>query len=240
MKYLYWVFLGILVIAGITVSLYFGIQPKPVPKIKPSQVDSPEVLGEAIGKRLWLEMKDTPLIFLGVDPEKPDHMKVWKGLFESLDKNLEYAVVVDPNLRHKVIVNSQTELDMNTGYAEFVEWLKAAMEHNQRVAIVVPTIYSSQAIPDNPINRLKKEMANPSVMMTLSIVEPTLSREEESRASYPCVTGSGDVHGIGSFGCMIQGKSRSLYLKKFESGRYLGLMDQIGGTDYLVLLRFIP
>lgn len=240
MKYVYWVFLGILAVAGVAVCVYFGIQPRPVPKIKPSQIETPEAFGAAISKRLWMELKDAPLIFLGVDPEKVDHMKVWKGFFESLDKESEYTVVVDPNLPHKVVINSQNELDMNTGYDEFVEWLKTAMEHNQRVAVVVPTIYSSQAIPDNPINRLKKEMANPSVMMSLSIVEPTLSREEESKALYPCATGSGDTRGLGSFGCLIQSKSRSLYMKKFESARYLGLMDQIGATDYLILFRFIP
>ncbi len=246
MKQLYWIFLGILVVVGITLSVYFGIAPRPVPKIKPSQVETPERLGEAVSQRLWGELKDSPLIFLGVDPEKPDDMKVWKGFLESLSAELQYLnIIVDPHLPHKQLIPQKAgisliEIDMNQDYTNFVESLKTAMEQNWRVAVIVPTIYASQAIPENPINRLKREMANPSIMMSLSVVEPTLKRDEEAKSLYPCVTGSGDVRGLGSFGCMIQGKSRGLYRKELESGKYLGLMDQIGATDYLVLLRYIP
>jgi hypothetical protein len=241
MKYIYWAFLAVLFVIGVGVSVYFGIQPRPVPKIKPSQTETPERLGEAIAQRLWAEIKDTPLIFLGVDPDRADDMRVWLGFLESLEPAMKYStVLMEPRLTYKDMVPKSENIDINQQYNGFVEWLKIAMEHNRRVAVIVPTLYSSQAIPENPVNRLKKEMANPAFFISLSIVEPTLEKEEESKAAYPCVTGGGDTRGLGSFGCLIQGKSRSLYLKKFESGKYLGLMDQIGGTDYLVLFRRIP
>lgn len=240
MKHLYWAFLIILIVLGLGVSIYFGLSPKPVPKIKPSQVETPERFGEAISQRLWAEIKDAQLIVLGVEPESFEDMKIWKGFLDSLSAApLKYAtIIMEPRLIHRGLIPHSDEIDINQDFARFVEGLKVALGFNQRIAVIVPTIYASQAIPANPINRLKAEIKMPFV--SISIVQPTLTRDEENKSTFPCVTGSGDTRGLGSFGCLVQGKSRSLYRKKFESGKYLGLMDQIGSTDYLVLFRQVP
>jgi hypothetical protein len=241
MNKLYWTFLGLLIIAGITVTIYFGLQPRPIPKIKPSEVATAERAGEAVTQRLWLELKDAKIVFLGVDPDKPDDMKVWKSFLDSFknpDEKFTY-VVIDPLLPSKDTVAHSDEIDMNHDFDRFVAGLKTAVANNQKVAVIVPTIYSSQAIPGNPINRMKEALLS-IPFMSFSVVQPTLNREEEATAQFPCVTGSGDNSGLGSFGCLIQSKSRGLYMKKFESGKFLMLLDQIGATDYLLLLRQIP
>jgi hypothetical protein len=216
------------------------MQPKSLPKIKPSQIETPERFGGAIAQRLWMEIRENNLIFLGVDPNRPDDLKVWLGFLESLKTpDLSYGfIVVEPALPNKGMIHYQDEVDMKNDVDRMAEGLKKALETNMRVAVIVPSIYSSQAIPNNPMSVLKSKMNFQP--LSISIAEATLNREEESKSVYPCATGSGDTGGLGSWGCLIQTKSRGLYRKKLESGKYLGLMDQVGATDYLVLLRFVP
>lgn len=238
-KYLYWYFLGLLFVGGIGISFYYGLQPKPIPKVKPSQVDSPERLGEAIGQRLWAELKDSPVIFLGVDPDQVDDLRVWKGLLAHLQSDMQYStILIEPLLPQKALIPYTEEVDMKADLQQLKLGIEQALAQGKRMAFVVPSIYSSQAIPDNPINRLKAVL--PIKVMSLSVARPSLRREEEATAQFPCATGGGDLRGLGSWGCLIQAKSRGLYLKKWTSGRYLGLVDQIGANDYLVLLRQVP
>jgi hypothetical protein len=239
MKYFYWTFLGIIVVAGLVVSIYFGLQPKSVPKIKSSLVADPERMGQAVAQRLWGEIKDAPIVFLGVDPDQPDDLRVWKGFLDSLPADEKYAlIVIDPALPGKNIIPYNEQIDIQKETERFKQGIHGALENKVRVAVIVPSIYSSQSIHDSPVNRLKAELS--FLPMSLSIAQPTLQREEEASAPYPCATGSGDTVGLGSWGCLIRTKSRSLYHKNWEGGKYLGLMDQIGANDYLILLRFIP
>lgn len=239
MKLVYGVFLGLLVTVGIAVTLYFGLQPRSVPKIKPSLVSSSERLGEAVAQRLWQEIKDANVIFLGVEPGKIEHLKLWKRFLETLPSEQKYSqVLIEPGLQDKNIISFTEEMDLQTDMERFKEGLKKASENKIRVAVIVPSIYSSQSIPDNPVHRLKQDPR--FLPLSLSIAEPTLKREEEVDVTYPCSTGSADSIGLGSWGCLIQTKSRGLYRKKWEPGKYLGLMDQIGEMDYLVLIRATP
>lgn len=239
MKYLNWTFLGLLVAAGVAITLYFGLQPRSLPKIKNSLLANPERMGEAVAQRLWQEIKEADLILLGVEPGKPDHLKLWKRFLEVLPAEQKYTqVLIEPGLEDKNIISYNEEMDLQKDLDRFKQGLKKAQENKIRVAIIVPSIYSSQSIPDNPVHRLTQD--SEFLPLSLSVAEPTLSREEESEAPYPCASGSEDAAGLASWGCLIQTKSRGLYRKKWEPGKYLGLMDQIGEKDYLVLIRKIP
>ncbi len=239
MKYLTWISLGVLVAVGLAITLYFGLQPKSLPKIKGSVLANPERMGEAVAQRLWQEIKEADLIFLGVEPGKTDHLKLWKRFLEVLPSDQKYAqVLIEPGLEDKNIISYNEEIDLQKEMDRFKNGLKVSKENKIRVAIIVPSIYSSQSIPDNPVHRFKQDLDFSP--LSLSVAEPTLSRDEEATAIYPCSSGSQDLAGLASWGCLIQTKSRSLYRKKWEPGKYIGLMDQIGAKDYLVLIRKVP
>ncbi len=239
MKYLKWTLLGILVAVGVATTLYFGLQPRSLPKIKASLLANPERMGEAVAQRLWQEIQGADLIFLGVEPGNADHLKLWKRFLEVLPANQKYAqVLIEPGLEGKNLISYNEEIDLQKEMDRFKVGIKKAKENKIRVAIIVPSIYSSQSIPDNPVHRFKQD--SEFSPLSLSIAVPTISRDEESEVTYPCASGSEDSAGLASWGCLIQTKSRGLYRKKWEPGKYLGLMDQIGEKDYLVLIRKVP
>ncbi len=238
MKYFYW-FCAIAVIAlGIYFAANFSIQPQSIGKIKFSQVSTPEEFGKAVYERLRLEVREAPIVLLGVTPNQIEDMELWRGFFEAnQEPGSKYdMIVVEPMLPYVELFNSNMRIDIKEETARFVEGVKKAREEGLRVAVIVPNIYSSQLLKKNPANRLKDEYKLDVV--SFSVTKFPVTREQEQVFEPKCTIEEGkDLAGTGALGCMIQNIARKTYRKKIEDNKYSGLMDQTGAKDYIILFN---
>ena len=87
--------LGIVVIAGFSLIIYFGMQPRPVGKINLSTFESTEILADAVLMRLREEIMKSPVLFLGIQPDNKEHLKIWQKFIEkNQDPKMKYSVIV--------------------------------------------------------------------------------------------------------------------------------------------------
>lgn len=238
MKYLYGISAAVVLIAGIGFSVYFGIQPKSIPKITYSHFQTPAKLSDAILLRLNQELKGAPLVMLGVMPGRKLDLEVWKAFLEqSQYPELKYqALVIDPELPFaKELFPSAVRMDLKTELSRFIEGAKNAREQGLRMAIIVPSIYASQRLQENPADLVRQR--TDLAPMSFSMMGFPRSPEQEADMSIKCAMGSNDRDGIGALGCMTEHKARLVYRKKSKPGFYEGLMDQVGERDYLVLFN---
>lgn len=238
MKYLYGIIAAVVLLTGIGFSVYFGVQPKSIPKITYSHFNEPAKMSDAIILRLNQEIKGAPLLMLGVMPGRKMDLEVWKAFLEqSQMPELKYqALVVDPELPFAAeMFPSATKLDIKTDLARFIEGAKNARAQGLRMAVIVPSIYASQRLQENPAAKIRKE--TDLAPMSFSIMGFPRSPEQEATMDIKCVMGSNDRDGIGAMGCMAEQKARLVYRKKSKPGFYEGLVDQVGERDYLVLFN---
>lgn len=238
MKYLYGILAAVVLLCGIGFSVYFGIQPKSIPKITYSHFSEPAKMSDAIILRLNQEIKGAPLLMLGVTPGRKMDLEVWKAFLEqSQIPELQYqALIVDPELPFaSEMFPSAVKLDIKADVARFIEGAKKAREQGLRMAVIVPSIYASQRLQGNPADRIRKE--SDLTPMSFSIMGFPRSTEQEAAMPIKCVMGSNDRDGIGAMGCMAEQKARLVYRKKSKPGFYEGMMDQVGERDYLVLFN---
>lgn len=236
-KYISWIMLGILGISGLSISIYFSIQPKPIPKIKYSLFSSPEEIGLAITHRLRLELSKETLIFLGIDPSNLEHYSLVNGFIAAMQKEgmgFE-SVVVDPKLPKKDLITHQEEIDLRSEMDRFKVGMSAAQSKNKKIAVILPTILASTLIDGSPVSMLMKDEKTSAIVFT--IAELLISTAEESSTLYPCVANHADALGISKLGCLILTKSRPLYRKPSPGAKMPALMDQIGLAEYLILFR---
>jgi len=236
MKWLYYSISALVVVGGISVSIYFGIQPKTVPMIKLSYFSEPEKIADSILAISGLKIMDAPVLLLGVHPQSEIDMRIWKNF---LDKNihpgLKYdVVVIDPNLPYKNLISANFEMDLKDDRPRFLEGLQAAKDKNLRTVIIVPTIYSSQLIKQNPVDLLKSEGKIKPVSM--SLVPFKLSVDDKQSSPYPCLV-ERDVEGTGPLGCAIQIKESTLRVRRDKAHGWAGMMDLVGENDYLVFVQ---
>jgi hypothetical protein len=216
--------------------VYFAIQPRPVPKIKLSQFESQTVLVNSVILRLREEIIRSPLLMLGVESDNPESIEIWKlFLRQNQDPQMHYDVIVaDQFLSGIDDIKDVQKLDSKEESLRLISGLDALISSGKRVVILTPTIYSVQMIPGNVANKLKLKFPE---LMSLSMSDFPRSREEEKHMGRACIVAGVDVSGAGPFGCLVMQTARANYLKRFVPGSHIGLVDQIGLKDYLLLYR---
>ncbi|MCB0393928.1 MAG: hypothetical protein KDD25_05185, partial [Bdellovibrionales bacterium] len=65
MKNLYWVFIAIVILLGAYASIKFGLEPKAVPVVKPSNFEDPQKIGEVIHRQLFQKMDEYSIVAIG-------------------------------------------------------------------------------------------------------------------------------------------------------------------------------
>lgn len=233
-KNIYTIFLIIFCVVGLGVTIYFSIQPRSVPKIKFSQVDSAERIGQAVFERLRLEIQGMPLLFFGVAPGHEEDMDLLNGFLAALpDASVKYdMILMDPNLSFKEKIVHQQELDLKSNLDQTASAFQTLLDQGKRVLVVVPHIYAVHQLKGNPISLLESQ--HQLLVHSFYIGKPVWSRDLEAKMEIPCITGE-DLLGTGLFGCSILQKSRTIYRKPKVPGKYIGLMDQTGARDYMIL-----
>lgn len=242
MKWIYWSLIAAVLMSGIGVSVYFGIQPKPVPKIDLSGFENPEEMGSSLFKRLRLEIQSMPIIFLGVIPEQKVHYQIWQEMLKtSSEPGWKYdLIVVEKNLPHLDILvqgsSSQVEtMDLKEDLERLAAGLKKASTEKKRIAVIAPSIYISNLLKGNIADRLKNEFSIKAISFSTSTFP--LNADQEKNMDIPCVLNQEDRSGAGQLGCFIVNSARTMYRKKKVIGKYPGAVNQIGSQEYLVIFN---
>lgn len=233
-KRIHWILLIIIAALGLGTMIYFGLQPRPETRIKLRQYTSPAEAAQVLASELRNEIRQNPLVFLGVEPDQPAHFAMIKEfLAQASEAGKGYEVIVlDRSLETQdfpdaVILSTRDEF--NT----LVSGTEKALSEGQRVAVIVPTVFASQAIPLNLVGNY--EQSTKRSALSLSITDFPRTREGEFGMRYPCIVQGVDQSGLGPFGCMIVTISRANYRHKFQTGEQVGVLNQIGLKDFLFL-----
>ncbi|MBO9666676.1 MAG: hypothetical protein J7501_07655 [Bdellovibrio sp.] len=238
MKYLYWVGAVAVVALGVYFSMNFSVGPESLPKINFTQVSVPEEMGQQVFEKLRAEVKAAPILILGVTPNKIEDMELWRGFFEAnQEQGSKYdVIIVEPMLPYVELFNGGIYVPMKEDMPRFVDGIQKAREKGLRVAAVVPNIYASQLIENNPVSKVKADYKLD--VTSLSVSNFPVTRAQEEVFEPKCIDGGAvDPAGTSSFGCMVRNNARKTYRKKLEPNKYSTMMEQTGPKDYLILLN---
>lgn len=215
--------------------VYYANQPKPVPRVRMNQFENHAAFATAILSEFREDLKQNPVLFLGVQPESNVHAEVWKQLLiQNQEAGIKYDIVVaEQSLAFADTVAPNEKISAMDNAALFVQGVQAILASRKRVAILVPSTYSAQMIEQNLVNQYQK--LSGQKVMSLSLVDFPRHREDERSAQFRCIVEAVDQSGLGPFGCTIMQAARANYRKRFEIGKQVGLVDQISLTDHLVL-----
>lgn len=236
-KYTYWAFAALILGTVIYFISRPELEPQNLPKIQYTQVASPAEFGELIFKKLTEDVRQAPVLFLGVTPDQVEDLEVWKSFLAAAAlTDLRYDMIIaEPQLPFIELLSPQMMMDLKTERDRFVEGVRAAQAKGMRVAVIVPTIYSSQLLTRNPADLLKT--VHSLNFTSFSIAKYPVTIEQEAVFQPGCSVDEKDREGTGALGCAIRTKARTTYRQKVKPGTYSGMMDKIDKTDYLVLFN---
>lgn len=241
MKYIYGIFIGLATLIGLVWVIHLGLEGKPIAKIKLSEFSSNSIIAESILMRLRQELKDHQIVFLGVDPAEPEHQDIWKHF---LQLAFEPGWKFDEIYFEKGLVstNEGTPFGLNEKIIDFkmkeqdLKLLWASSEYREkRIAVVVPHIFSSQLIKDNPVQRVKVN-PNEGRILSITLVPMGLNADDAVVKRLPCAAEGADYTGESPLGCVIR-KQAMFWTKPLKKYVKLGLLEQVGLHDFLMFYR---
>jgi len=238
-KYVYGAFFGLVLVTGIGFVVYWGLQPRPIQKIKPSQFETQTVVINSILLRLQQELQASPIVLWGMDAANEDQRKVLQE-FQHQSTLPFQVVVIDRSLENQspeVRGWTGERIDTKNEVERLAQSLNVFRQSGARTLVVMPIEYAAAMLAGSPANQLR-ERGIPTVNLLLSAFPR--NREQESKMPVPCNTGDSDLTGTAPLGCQILGSARTMYRKHFEKGARVGLMNQISRNDFLFLMTFEP
>ena len=225
----------ILLLIGIGFMVQFGLRPRPIKKISLSSFDTAGVMANSIALRLREEIKANPLLIVGLSAAT-EQIEIVQSLFAALkEPEMKYeSLVVDPHaVSDPMVFGLADVVDVDRNFVQLGDPLKAAIQANKRVVVIVPTVFSPQIQEGTFADRLKKQFGLSPMSLTLSVF--ARRRDQEAKIPIACVVPGVDKSGTGKLGCQILQAGRLHYRKKMPLDKYTGLVNQIGMKDYLVL-----
>ncbi len=218
---------------------------KSQPKIKLSYYQSVSEIADGILQKLEHELRDQNQFWIGVEPNKADHL----ALAEEMILKLKAQNKIDD-----VFVDEQLGLDEQQLAAfamAFPDFKIIPVKDNwydladfakkgelDRAAILTAAIYSTSMLPKNPIDKIKTDAVEYKPM-AFSMGHFTIDAADEKNLTFPCMTE--DRSGTQTWACGILNKARSQRrriqpLAEVANKPFLGLMDLTGEKDYMILL----
>lgn len=236
-RFLYFLSVVVVLGVGLAIVLYYGDQPSPIPRMELSRFQDPESFAKTLAEKLHGELKNSPVLLLGITPESPEELEVAEKFLASLkDPDLRYdVVVVEPGLGPEGFFPDAVSVSLVREIDRLVEGIRNARSRNLRAVVIAPSELTSQLGFENAPKKLEAE--SQMEVMSLSLVPLPRNRSEEKIFPFGCRTESHDRSGMGSIGCVALQLARGTYKMEKDPARFMGQLDQIGDRDFLALFQ---
>lgn len=234
-KRIYLISLVVVSILGVGVMVYFGNQPRPLTRIGIAKIASQASFSESIQKNLQSELTQPFLLVIGFEIGNQIHQEFLKSFFQNQENPVWKFDFIYRHSELPEFENLETiSLNIKEQFTNFIEQAERQISDQKRIAVIVPTSFSSQIIENNAAHFIQGNI--PIKVLSLSLVDFPRNREDEKSMSFPCVVEGVDQSGLGPFGCQVVQNARALYPQKFTPGDIIGSLHQMGPQDFLVLL----
>lgn len=210
---------------------------QPVSVIEMERYTSVEEYTQSVFQTLQEEMKNSPVLFIGVMPESSEGFEFVEHLLKRLHQNQwgPDVVVVDKDFGPEGFLPDATSVSVTREKFRLVEGLRNARKMNLRAMVVMPAPITPPWVAGSLTEDLRNSLG--VEIMTLAISSFPRERDEEKQFPLACRTETHDRRGMGSLGCFVLSAARGLYRENLDPFRFYGSLDQMGeGNDFIGLL----
>jgi hypothetical protein len=246
------VFVLVVILAGVFALYQIGLRPKPVAKIDLSIFPNEASYVSSIKLRLNQELKQMNVLVLGIDPKQMPQINLVKEFIRAntdpvfsfnsiyIEQGLLSETGTENDFAQIAKANENIQFHVSNFYENIEQNLQSlAQDHQEgkKILIITANIFSTDKI-QNSVPLLVKDRLKINVS---SFFTTTFPRKRDDEKDFPlqCQVEGVDQNGLGALSCLILQRARSLYRKNIEApaGSFLGIVDQVGLQDYVLMFR---
>lgn len=235
-----WVLLVLAVSVGAFIYLAVNDEPAAKTIIEPLQFQDERDIAESISKTLPLVELQNKFFWIGVEPEKNEHVDVARALTEQLKtQNTIQKIIVDQELSLKADTLKQLGatdiISVKENLYSLGEKLQELEKNNISYIFISASIYTNSLLKKNPFHVLTEKFNLKPVTFSFAYLPTT--GDDEKNMLFGCRTE--DQTGTSEWGCVVVSRAR-FARRKFASGgskNWYGLMDLSNKKSYMLLLK---
>lgn len=237
MKRWLWILLAVCISTGVYYTIRYGLRPKPIPVMNPTDFTRLDQIGVVTYRRLRTDVRSERLLVLGTAEDAPEDDQVWAGFIKAAVADKEKIIyftregmqAAPPGNDYQTIVYDQAALDSG----EFFKTVKAQLKSGQLVIVHSPTKEASHLVKASLARKLERFVQHP--VLSLSTLRFALNEEESD--GLQCLTATEDPDGNRRLGCAAQRVARHFMRKKLDPTKIWAVIERHGLKEYLVFIH---
>jgi hypothetical protein len=219
-----WIWIAIAFCVSTTVyfTIRYGLRPKPVPVMNPTQFEGPEQIGVVVYKRLRQNVRADHLVILGSSPgEQEEDSKIWDGF--NKEASAEGAAV-------ETIQMNEFGADKQDLFKKVDDALKA-----KKFVIVRGLTSEVSHLTENSLSReLDRQRKHP--VLSISIMRLAINKTDADDLQTQCLN-TEDAAGQRKLDCAAQKVARKYLKRKLAADKLWAVMERHGLKEYLVFVH---
>ena len=239
MKRLFWIVVAISISTGIYYTIRYGLRPKPIPVMNPTDFKRLEQVGIVAYKRLRTEVRAERVVLLGSSIEVPQDFRVWGGFVKAALADQEKLVFFERTQLPVEPVNQNYEIitydDAAVASGALVEQVKEQVKKGPLVMIHGLTRETSHLVENSLARRLETTVQHP--VLSLSILRFAITAAERESLQPPCLPPGADITGQGRLGCAAMKVARQYQRRALDANSIWSVIERHGLKEYLVFIH---
>lgn len=236
---LIWIPLCVVVSFALYFSLKWGLKPKPIPQINPSQFEISEQIGAVVYRRLRPALRQEKMVVLGSAPWVRDYEHVWNGFIAAAreDKWKIDLLYEDPSLRPIKEFDGLNR--KNLTWPEPTPELAAELKQHLQFGhlIIIHTTFNHSAHRTESSLSKELEVALKRPWTSISMLGLAVNEEELNALQPKCEDPISPATRNDYVACAAAKVSRNSFRKRLATDKLWAAMDRHGLKDYFLYVH---
>ena len=238
MKRWLWFLVSILISTGVYFTIRYGLRPKPIPVMKPTEFANTQEIGAVVYKRLRQEIRAERVLILGSSIHLQNYAEVWTGLLKSaLADQVKVPVLFQREGLESALPDGGAEVvtfnERMLHSGELLSLIKARMGSCRLIVIHSATDEVSHLIKDSLSRGLDALSQRP--VISLSNLALSLRPEDIDALQAGCLNSAEDNRL--KLECAEVRVSKIMLKKKLNANLFWAVVERHGLKEYLIFIH---
>lgn len=234
-----WIIVAVVISTGVYFTIRYGLRPKPIPVMNPTEFQELRQIGTVIYKRLNQNIRAERIVLLGSSEDVKNYEQVWTGLIESAVADKEkLTFFVREGLQPLPAIGGAEVVTFTEEQAKGEELYKEIGKRLQRKQLVVVHAWTPEIthlVKDSISQRMDPIIRHP--VLSISSLRFAIQDAEVDTLKPQCLTGGDSQEATQRLSCAAFKVARKFLKKNLNASHIWAVAERHGLKEYLVFIH---
>jgi hypothetical protein len=215
-----WILLALVVSTSVYFTIRYGLRPKPIPVLNPTEFQDLNEIGVVIYKRLRQNIRAERLLVLGSSPDLEEDRKIWEGLLKAAAADGEKIMAFGGEDLKSEAFQQKVKEHLQSGILVVVYGLTPEVSH----------------LVDGSVSRLLDRVVQHPVM-AISTMRLAVDRADFDNLQAACLDATHEQADRRRLDCAAGKVARKFIKRKLEPGKLWAVMEKVGLKEFLLYIH---